>query len=366
MTQSWAAWPRHRNRKKKTGKQRQQPKFLHPACVLVRCDHHNSSCHMGAFHWLAPVGHCLRRRCHEPRYPVAWWAWFTVLGLACSAFCAAVVFSAAMVRASVFLSSPDTAPAKDALMVMLSCAQPIFLRHNVTMFLAYGSLLGARREGDFIKGDVPLDIDIGVVSCDEARLRALAPEFKQKCDSVLIHRADPQYTSFGSWSISKTAFRLFWRRAVPLYLDFQMYSVFADRDEASAPASVVNAQHSVHGCGSLASHGPPVVEVPPLGATVPPAPRGLDWALDTPDLGYVTLVFFLGGGGEWRRELVLMRLCCCGALHDASCCSSCTAQVHEGRGRDQWSVRPAAPSVAGEGLQLHVSGGGGVHVPQRR
>jgi len=237
----------------------------------------------------------VRRLLREPSHPVAWWAWVCGLGFVVSVACASMLLGLALLRTDRLLKSSDADPVKDVLITMLSCAQPIFVKHNVSLFLSFGSLLGARREGDFIKGDVPLDVDIGVVSCDEARLKALAPEFQRTCDFTLLHRDDPQYTSFGAWAIHKTAFRLYWRRFVPIYLDFQQYEVFTDRKDAATVREVAAAKRSTHGCGTLAASGS-IVAVSPqrrlrgsgVGQSVPPSPRGLDWSLDNPHLKFVS------------------------------------------------------------------------------
>lgn len=119
--------------------------------------------------------------------------------------------------------------AKQCSLAAIVCADRVFRDHGIDYFLDYGSLLGAVRHGGFIPWDGTGDIDVGVFRADEARIKALAGEFWQRCGMPLLHRSQvsllPSVTSF---VIRRGAFRLFCAPAVPYYVDFADYETEDD------------------------------------------------------------------------------------------------------------------------------------------
>ena len=81
----------------------------------------------------------------------------------------------------------------------------------------------------------------------------MAPMFDKLCDAQLVHRSDFQPTVFnvGSWAIKKSAFRLYWRRFLPVNLDYQMYTVFSDKERTAITAGLEDAAQGLGGCRDL-------------------------------------------------------------------------------------------------------------------
>ncbi|KAL6053386.1 LicD [Balamuthia mandrillaris] len=125
---------------------------------------------------------------------------------------------------SLYLHSFDV---KQVEVDLLACTHRIFTQHNITYFLDYGSLLGAIRHKGFIPWD-DMDIDIGVIATDSAKINALKQTFSDPNNYCghMIHRSDVAHLpSFTSFVIRRGAFRIFPQRFVPYYVDVADYEV---------------------------------------------------------------------------------------------------------------------------------------------
>jgi len=109
---------------------------------------------------------------------------------------------------------------------VMQCTHNLFTEHGITYFLDYGSLLGAIRHKGFIPWDETEDIDIGVLASETDKIYALAPLLSRLCGYHMIHRSDvallPGVTSF---VIKRGAFRIFYNRITPVYVDVADYEV---------------------------------------------------------------------------------------------------------------------------------------------
>lgn len=126
---------------------------------------------------------------------------------------------------------PFPAGIKDGHSLMLSmlpCMDAQFHRHNVTWFLDEGSVLGAIREQDIIKGDT--DIDIGMMDFDRPKVPALIASLREHCGFTIIHRDDNLgYPSVSSFTVRRNLFRIMVGYfGPPWFIDVRDYDIDSD------------------------------------------------------------------------------------------------------------------------------------------
>eukprot|EP01090_Pellita_catalonica_P014227 TRINITY_DN3578_c0_g1_i6.p1 TRINITY_DN3578_c0_g1~~TRINITY_DN3578_c0_g1_i6.p1 ORF type:complete len:260 (+),score=41.99 TRINITY_DN3578_c0_g1_i6:104-781(+) len=116
---------------------------------------------------------------------------------------------------------------REELVQLLECTDKIFNKHNIPYFLDSGTLLGAIREGGWIPWDGRDDIDIGVFHWNNENISALTNVFKEvyNCGYMLSREDTKNLPSVSSWVIRKGAFRIFYNRIVPYYLDITDYEL---------------------------------------------------------------------------------------------------------------------------------------------
>jgi LicD family len=111
----------------------------------------------------------------------------------------------------------------------LKCTTGILKRNDIPYFLDYGSLLGAVRHLGFIPaerfGD---DVDIGILTRDVDRIKAVASEFSA-CGMPIIDRDGVSHLQgISSFAIRRGAFRVFSRPMAPFYIDLADYDIVTD------------------------------------------------------------------------------------------------------------------------------------------
>lgn len=111
---------------------------------------------------------------------------------------------------------------------MIPCMDKQFMRHNVTWFVDEGTVLGALREQDIIKGDT--DIDIGFMEWDLPKVPALINSLRKDCGFTVIHRDDNKgYPSVSSFTVRRNIFRIFLGYfGPPWFIDVRDYNVDSD------------------------------------------------------------------------------------------------------------------------------------------
>eukprot|EP01087_Luapelamoeba_hula_P006718 TRINITY_DN1679_c7_g1_i2.p1 TRINITY_DN1679_c7_g1~~TRINITY_DN1679_c7_g1_i2.p1 ORF type:complete len:259 (+),score=52.17 TRINITY_DN1679_c7_g1_i2:466-1242(+) len=119
---------------------------------------------------------------------------------------------------------------------LMQCTHEIFTRNNVSYFLDYGSLLGAVRHGGFIPWDDQMDIDIGVLESQTALIISLKKEFYDRRCGHLVHRSDVAYLpDISSFVIRRAAFRVFYNRVTPIFIDIADYEAIPNPSSLTTP-----------------------------------------------------------------------------------------------------------------------------------
>lgn len=114
---------------------------------------------------------------------------------------------------------------------ILQCAEPIFVRHQLDIWMDAGSLLGTVRHGGFIPWDNPPDIDMMIRDADGPRLKAALRDIALECGFPAIHRDDVAWLpAVTSYVIRRNVGRIFYGRLVPIYLDVADDATIASLD----------------------------------------------------------------------------------------------------------------------------------------
>jgi len=138
----------------------------------------------------------------------------------------------------------------DELFRLLECVAPAIDEQGIQWYMDYGTLLGAYRENDIIKGDTDIDITAIKTPDLDARMRRLAQSVnggklglrEPGCDRIYVHvRGDPATegslssrfaghlaSSYRTIERSKArifALHSFWGLPIPVYLDFADFDV---------------------------------------------------------------------------------------------------------------------------------------------
>jgi len=116
---------------------------------------------------------------------------------------------------------------KVAAVELMACTHDIFTRHNITYFFDYGTLLGAIRHEGFIPWDDVMDIDVGVLASQTDLINSVKQEFQDRNCGYMIHRTDVKsYPNVSAFVIRRAAFRIFYHRFIPIYIDIADYEEF--------------------------------------------------------------------------------------------------------------------------------------------
>jgi hypothetical protein len=127
------------------------------------------------------------------------------------------------------------------LLEVMQCTHDVFVENEVTYFLDYGSLLGAVRHKGFIPWDRTDDVDIGVLAYETEKIKTLIPVFAQRCGYHMIHRSDTAHLpSITAFVIRRGAFRLFYNRMTPTYVDMADYELVEKPQTPLTLASAAN------------------------------------------------------------------------------------------------------------------------------
>src|SRR3989338_67720 len=114
---------------------------------------------------------------------------------------------------------------------ILQCAEPIFLRHELAIWMDAGSLLGTVRHGGFIPWDNPPDIDMMILDPDGPRLKAALRDVSLEGGFPALPRDDVSWLpSVTSYVIRRNVGRIFYGRLVPIYLDVADDATIASLD----------------------------------------------------------------------------------------------------------------------------------------